>query len=164
VIAVDEKVGLPLTSRGNESVWVFVDHLSRMVILEPAPKDTSAEQLVALLQTRITSKWGTPRKVVSDQGTQFTGRIWDSFQTLSGSKVKLVSTGNPKTAGLAERAIKQTLESLRKFIDSMKGSHAKDWDLMIPSVEFAFNDSVNARTGFTPFEVAHGARVGLSKA
>jgi hypothetical protein len=156
VIAVDEKVGLPLTDRGNESVWVFVDHLSRMVILEPAPRDTSAEQLVAMLQTKVTSKWGTPRKVVSDQGTQFTSRIWEAFQTLSGSKVKLASTGNPKTAGLAERAIKQTLESLRKFIDSMKGSHTKDWDLMIPSVEFAFNDSVNARTGFTPFEVAHG--------
>lgn len=156
VIAIDEKTSLPLTKRGNKSVWIFVDYLSRMVILEAAPESMTAEQLSHVFLTRIVRDWGFPSKIVSDRGTQFTSKAWDALTKTTGAKKNLASTGNPKTAGLAERAIKQFLDSLRKFIESLRGDYASNWDLMLPFVQFAFNDSVNDRTGFTPFELATG--------
>ena len=156
VVAVDEKVGLPRTKRNNTSIWIFVDYLSRMVILEPAPESTSQLQLAEMLNRRVICEWGRPQKIVSDRGTQFTGKVWQALAQANGTKLNIASAGNPKTTGLAERAIRQTLESLRKFIESMPQNHAADWDLIVPHVQYAWNDSVNARTGFTPFELGKG--------
>ena len=156
VIAVDEKVGLPRTKRNNENVWIFVDYLSRMVLLEPAPRGTSDLQLAEILNRRVICEWGRPQKIVSDQGTTLTSKVWRALAHANATELNHASAGNPKTTGLAERAIRQFLESLRKFISSMPENHEQNWDLMLPFVQYAFNDSVNARTGFTPFELATG--------
>ena len=162
VIAIDEKVGLPRTKRNNESVWIIVDYLSRYVILEPAPKGTSDLQLADIFHRRVLGEWGRPQKIVSDRGAQFTGRAWEVLAKTNSAELNLASTGNPKTTGLAERGIRQFLESLRKFIESMPREHESNWDLMLPFVQYAFNDSVCSRTGFTPFELAKGRAPNLS--
>ena len=35
---------------------------------------------------------------------------------------------------------------------------ARDWDLVLPLAEFAYNDSVNRSTGMSPFEIVMGRR------
>ena len=36
------------------------------------------------------------------------------------------------------------------------GENTKNWDLLLPRAEFAYNASVNRSTGKSPFEIVHG--------
>jgi len=156
VIAVDEKAGLPLTRRGNASVWVMVDYLSRRVILEPTPAHLTTAELAKVFTKRLISQWGAPRKIVSDRGTQFTSEAYAAMMNAMGTQRALASSGNPKTAAIAERAIRSMLEPIRAFMADIARSN-EEWDDLIPGIEFGLNDSVTARTApYTPFIVSTG--------
>jgi hypothetical protein len=156
VIAIDEKTDLPETSAGHTSIYVIMDYLSRRIILQPAKRSMKSEDLVVLFNKRVISQWGHPRKIVSDRGNEFTSRAWAALCQVTGVERNLASVGNPKTTALAERAIRSTLEPLRKYI-SEQLIKEKEWDLLLPSVEFAYNDSVHPRIApYTPFEVSTG--------
>ena len=59
---------------------------------------------------------------------------------------------HPQTDGQMERA-NQTLETiLRAFVDQKQ----TNWDLLLPAAEFAYNNSVNATTGYSPFFLNSG--------
>ena len=39
------------------------------------------------------------------------------------------------------------------------GEHPGNWDLILSTAEFAFNNSVNRTTGKSPFEIVHGFKL-----
>jgi hypothetical protein len=63
------------------------------------------------------------------------------------------TSNNPQTDAQSERLIKTLIEFI---VSSAAEKNPKDWDEYIPALEFAYNDSVNATTGFTPFELDMG--------
>ena len=157
VIAFDEKTGMPQTPRGNNAFVVFVDFLSRRVIVEAIPVTIDALQLARIIQKRVIGEWGTPRKIVMDRDSKHTSRTFDAFCEALDSKRALAAVGNPRSSAIAERAIRSTLESLRKYISDIGERHKSDWDLFLPAVQYAYNDSVHPRLGvYTPFEVSIG--------
>ena len=46
--------------------------------------------------------------------------------------------------------------SLGSLLRSKVGEHPKQWDLVLPQAEFAYNRSANRTTRKTPFEVVYG--------
>ena len=157
IVAVDQKVGLPRDSQGNDGYLVIIDFLSRLAILIPTPRSLSESQLQRLLDIHLFSKWGCPTKIVSDQGTNLASKLMRMSAKFGGFEHSIGSSGNPKTAGIAERAIRTTLDYLRKYVNSHAQAHPEMWSEILPAVEFAYNDSVNPRTyPWTPFMVAYG--------
>ncbi|GJS05495.1 RNA-directed DNA polymerase [Tanacetum coccineum] len=66
--------------------------------------------------------------------------------------------GVPKTL-TSDRDIKQTEvvnRSLGNLLRSLIGDNAKQWDLILPQAEFAYNRLVNRTTCKSPFEVLYG--------
>eukprot|EP00955_Chlamydomonas_euryale_P021670 228934-Chlamydomonas_euryale.AAC.1 len=64
-----------------------------------------------------------------------------------------MSTSNhPQTDGQTERANRTLEDMLRAFVSP----HHDDWDELLVNAEFAYNDSVNRTTGFTPFYLNYG--------
>ncbi|RWR98598.1 integrase core domain protein-like protein, partial [Dinothrombium tinctorium] len=59
---------------------------------------------------------------------------------------------NPACNGLTERLNGTLAVSISLFVSD----HQKDWDSILPFVTFAYNTSVHAVTGFTPFELIFG--------
>nr|GEV75917.1 RNA-directed DNA polymerase [Tanacetum cinerariifolium] len=66
--------------------------------------------------------------------------------------------GGSKTL-ISDRDVKFTEvvnRSLRNLLRSLIGDNAKQWDLILPQAEFAYNRSINRTTCKSPFEVVFG--------
>ena len=61
---------------------------------------------------------------------------------------------HPQTDGQTERANRMIEDMLKAYV----APHQSDWDEHLIAAEFAYNNSVQASTGFTPFYLIHGCR------
>jgi hypothetical protein len=64
-------IGLPHTPKGYDSIWVIVDKLTKVAHFIPVKTTYKGSQLESYM-TRIVCLHGVPKKIVSDQGYQFT--------------------------------------------------------------------------------------------
>lgn len=67
-------------------------------------------------------------------------------------KLALSTAYHPQTDGQTEVMNKTLKTMLRAFIDNKQSN----WDQLLPSLEFAYNNAVNASTGFSPFFLNSG--------
>ncbi|GKD10477.1 RNA-directed DNA polymerase [Tanacetum coccineum] len=71
------------------------------------------------------------------------------FVKLHGAPKTLTSDQDVKFTEVVNR-------SLGNILRSLIGDNTKQWDLILPQAEFAYNRSVNRTTGKSPFEVVYG--------
>jgi hypothetical protein len=74
-IGMDFIVGLPHTQAGYDSIWVIVDHLTKVAHFILVKTTYSGAKLVELYMSRIMCLHGVPKKIVSDRGSQFTSKF-----------------------------------------------------------------------------------------
>jgi hypothetical protein len=74
-ISMDFIVGLPRSQKGNDSIWVIVDRLTKVAHFVPVKIKTDAEKLADLYIEHILRLHGTPSSIVSDCGPQFMSRF-----------------------------------------------------------------------------------------
>jgi hypothetical protein len=72
---------------------------------------------------------------------------WETFNHYLNSRRVLTSAFHPENDGQTERQ-NQTLEQYLQIYCTLEQD---DWALWISVAEFAYNDSVHATTGVTPF-------------
>lgn len=75
-----------------------------------------------------------------------------------GTKLQFSSAYHPQTDGQTE-VVNRSLGSL---LQSLIGDHPKQWDLVLPQGEFAFNRSQNRTTGKCSFEIVFGRKPATS--
>jgi hypothetical protein len=68
-ISMDFIVGLPCTRNGYDSIWVIVDHLTKVAHFIPMRTTYIGAKLVELYMSKIVCLHGVPKKIVSDRGT-----------------------------------------------------------------------------------------------
>ena len=72
---MDFITGLPKSQKGNDTIWVVVDHLSKVAHFLPVREKITASQLADLYVSRIVVLHGVPKKIVSDRGSLFVLRF-----------------------------------------------------------------------------------------
>ena len=95
---------------------------------------------------------GIPESIVSDRDTKFTSIFWKELHRLMGSKLLMSTAFHPQTDGATERANR----SIAQILHTVVSNNQKDWSDKCPMVEFTINSSVNATTGYAPFELNYG--------
>jgi hypothetical protein len=68
-IGMDFVVGLPKTRKGNDSIWVIVDRLTKVAHYLPVRTNYGGEKLAQLYVDNIVKLHGVPSRIVSDRGT-----------------------------------------------------------------------------------------------
>jgi transposase InsO family protein len=70
---------LPKSNRGNDSIWVIVDRLTKVAHFIPVKTTLDGRRLADLYISRIVSLHDVPKTIVSDRGSQFTSRSRRSY-------------------------------------------------------------------------------------
>jgi hypothetical protein len=84
-ISMDFIMGLSRTQKGNDSIWVIVDRLTKVAHFLPVKANYSLSRLAELYVDKILKLHGAPRSIVSDKGPQFTAQFWKSLHASMGT-------------------------------------------------------------------------------
>jgi hypothetical protein len=98
-ISMDFINGLPRTPRGNDSIWVIVDRLTKVAHFIPVRTSYGGDKLARLYVNNILKLHGIPKRIVSDRGAQFTSKFWKSLHKALGTKLDFSSAYHPQTDG-----------------------------------------------------------------
>ncbi|KAL5551667.1 hypothetical protein UlMin_001843 [Ulmus minor] len=119
-------------SFGNLYILVAVDYVSKWI--EAAALPTNDTKVVTrFLQKNIFTRFGTPRAIISDEGTHFCNKLFEGLLAKYGVRHKMATTYHPQTSGQAEilnreikRILEKVLEVKERTIHQEKGFVLKD--------------------------------------
>ncbi|KAK8957798.1 hypothetical protein KSP39_PZI001174 [Platanthera zijinensis] len=112
-ISMDFVHGLPRSQRGNDSIWVIVDRLTKVAHFLSYKQDDSVEMLAKLYVEQIVRLHGVPWSIVSDRDGQFTSKDWRLIHQLLGTKLAFSMAFHPQTDGQTERTNRTMEDMLR---------------------------------------------------
>ena len=151
---MDFVVGLPLTWRKHDSVWVVVDRLTKSVHFLPVRTDYSLDKLSELYIKEIVLLHGIPISIISDRDSRFSSIVWGKLQEALGTRLNFSTAFYPQTDGQSEIVIQIMEDMLRSCVIDYEGS----WDRHIPLVEFVYNNSFQSSIGMAPYEALYGKK------
>lgn len=147
--------------RGNLYIALVVDAFSGYVIAWPT-RNIMTKTFARQFHEKVCCTVGTPHKVVSDNGPQYTSDLWKELGNIMGIKLSRITPYNASSNGRAERFVRSIVELLR----CMAEAKPKTWCQHLSSVVFAINNTINNAHGLTPYNLVFGrdAYCGIDKA
>lgn len=144
-------VGPLIKSDGFEYILTTQCELSKFITATPIPDKTTLTVANAFV-TSVILKYGVPKTIVSDRGTEFMSELFTSVANILGIE-KLNSTAyHHQTIGALENSHKVLGTYLRIQCDGKLFS----WSEWLPFYEFSYNNTVHSSTGHTPFYLVYG--------
>jgi hypothetical protein len=141
----------PLASGGRKFLLVATDYFTKWVEAE-ALKHITQSDVRRFIWKNIVTRFGVPRALISDNGTQFKGSTVIELCQGLGIRQHFSSVGYPQGNGQAEASNKVILEALKRRLDALKGRWADE----LPSVLWAFRTTPRRSTGATPYSLTYG--------
>ncbi|CAF4928662.1 unnamed protein product, partial [Rotaria socialis] len=117
-----------------------------------AVRDNTAQTAVKFLKEDIISKFGTPKCILTDNGTHFTSSMMNELIKQIGSTHLYSTPYHHQTNGQVER-YNSTVDSK---ISALSNLRKTDWDDQLPFVTFNYNTSIHSSTKQIPFEMMYG--------
>jgi hypothetical protein len=150
-IGLDDLTHLP-ESNGFKSVFIGVDHLTRMAHFLPCKETVNAEDTSTLFLQGVYRIHGLPCVLINDRDPKFVSGFWHTLWRRLGTRLNMSSSQHPETHGLTER-VNNTFHHLLCSFSCYDGS---DWTALLPKVEFAYNASRALGMEHIPFEADFG--------
>lgn len=126
---------------------MVVDLNMKMVHWIPTTEKSLGKNISNLLIKHVIKLHRLPKATVSDQGFNFNSQMLRSLYKQLGIKPNFSTAYHSQTDEQSKRANQEVEQFIRLFT-----VHKMDnWTLLLPMAEFAFNNTVNASMGTTPF-------------
>ena len=110
--------------------------------------DKFSKQAV-LFFTDIVFRFGVPNSIITDNGTQFTGKKFLAFCDSFHIRVDWSAMAHPQTNGQVERANGMILQGLKPRIFNKLNKFGRRWLTELPSVIWSLRTTPSRATGFT---------------
>jgi hypothetical protein len=146
-------LGPLLPAQGNlKYVVVVVEYFSKWIEAKPLATITSITVQKFFWQN-IVCRFGVPKDITVDNGTQFDAEAFKEFCDQIGTKIHFASVRHPESNGLVERANGIIMTRIMKLIFNQP--RGKLLDELI-KVVWSHNTTMSRSTGFTPFKLLFG--------
>ena len=139
-------------SDSYDSILVIVNWLTKMVYYKLVKVTIDASGLAKVIIDMVVRHYGLPDSIISDLRAIFTSKFWSSLCYILGIKRQLSTIFYPQSNGQTECQNSIIEAYLYVFISSEQN----DWAWLLSIAKFTYNNSKNASTGHTPFELNCG--------
>jgi transposase InsO family protein len=144
---------------GFTHLLVAIDKFTKWIEVWPISR-TRAEESVKFF-TNIIHRFGVPNSIITDNGTNFTGKKFLDFCDDNGIRVDWAAVGHPRTNGQVERANGMLLQGLKPRIFKRLEKYGSKWVAELPSVVWSLRTTPSRATGCTPFFLVYGSEAVL---
>ena len=131
VVASDIMGPKPPSRTGNRYIIVFEDLFTRYVELN-ALRKADAKSVLKAFEELIVNRWGCPRVLFTDNGTELSNRLvterLDEYGILQSTIPPYHAQANP---------VERVNPNLRPMINSFLADDHRDWDLHLSELETA---------------------------
>ena len=118
----------------------------------PTSTNLAAPEFAALFHENIELKYSSLQGIISDRDTRITSQFWAKVYSYLLIKRRLSTAFHPQTNGQTE-ILNRILEGYLRAYTSLE---QMNWAKLLPSAEFAYNNSRNSSTKITPFRALYG--------
>ena len=132
----------------------MLDYVTKWVEAKALFRATE-KSVVEFIYEEIFTRFGAPREIVTDQGTQFTSKSMKEITMKYGIWHWKSSAYHPQANGQVESTNKVLESILTKTIHL----HHKDWEDRLPEALCAYRITWRNTTGHTPYELVYGKQV-----
>ncbi|GFV98197.1 retrovirus-related Pol polyprotein from transposon 17.6 [Trichonephila clavipes] len=150
VIAIDLFGPLPQTDSGKQWIFIVEDCATKWVELF-ALSQASARQCATTLIEEVFMRHGIPRRIISDNGTQFVSAVLQQICFTLNISQNLIPIYSPQS-NPAERKNRD----LKPHLAILVGEDHSNWHSKLPVIRFAMNTTVCDTTGHTPAYLLFG--------
>lgn len=150
VISADVIGPLPRTARGFLYILVVTDLFSKYTLLFPL-RSLSSKLISQNLEENVFLVYGTPKALISDNGTEFVGaatrKLCEEYKVKMFLNARRHAQANP-----TERYNRTLITMIRCYV----GEHHHKWDECLPKLGFALRTAKSEVTGYTPASLIFG--------
>jgi len=144
------------TSRGNKYIIVVIN-LSTKYLESAALKYIRSKTMADYLINSIFLRHGAIASIITDQGRSLVSNLMNDVMRQSGVNHITTTAYHPQSNGQAERTCKIIIDLLSHYVEE----DLRNWDLILPSIVFCYNTTVQASTRETPFKLLYGREANL---
>ena len=138
-------------SYNNLYILLAVDYVSKWV--EAIPTRTNDAKVVAqFLRSHIFSRFGTPRALITYNGTHFCNKVIDKVLQKYGVRHRTSLAYHPQSNGQAEVSNREIKSILEKIVNNSR----KDWSKKIEDALWAYRTAFKTPLGMSPFRIVYG--------
>jgi transposase InsO family protein len=146
---------LPRAPGGFRFLFITVDTFTKWMEAMRVANITQ-EAVVKFLQS-IIYRFGVPRKVLIDNGTQFKGAKFMRCCVDFGIQHQPSSAAHPQTNGPVECANGLILQGMKARMFQDLEAKGRNWHKELPSVLWVLQTNINRATRDTPFNLVYRA-------
>lgn len=141
------------SSGGHRWILVATDYFTKWVEAIPTRQDTS-NVVTNFLMDNIITRFGTPVRIITDNGMCFRSNEFKSFCDRFGITISYATPYHPQANGQAESSNKSLLKIIKRMLENNK----KAWNLKLKLAVWADRIIVKKAIKKSPFELVYGAQ------
>ena len=139
------------SSYGNKYIILAVDYVFKWVEANPTIT-CDAKVVLRFIRSNIFSRFGTPRAVISDEGSHLCNKLFASLLAKYGVKHWVTLAYHPQSNGQVEVSNREIKKILEKTVSMTR----KDWANKIDDSLWAYRTTFKTPLGMSPYRIVYG--------
>ena len=141
-------------SRGYTYRLTMIDRKTRWPEVFPI-RNINADTVVEIFVNNWVSRFGVPKRIITDQGRQFESKLFQSLLKRLGCQKLRTTAFHPQSNGLVERFHRTLKNSLRS------ATIVHDWTSNLPYILLGWRNIPSSRYGASPAQLVFGSNTYL---